>query len=49
MPATKSPAFETAIEDSRKLAAKPTNDELLEVSLVAYIHIHAQRKERHRG
>lgn len=28
---TKTPAFEKAIEDSRKLKAKPTQDELLEV------------------
>jgi len=28
---TQSPAFNQAIEDSRKLKAKPTNDELLEV------------------
>ncbi|KAL6717275.1 acyl-CoA-binding protein (ACBP)/diazepam binding inhibitor (DBI)/endozepine (EP) [Lecanora helva] len=28
---TQSPEFKQAIEDSRKLKAKPTNDELLEV------------------
>ena len=30
---TQSPAFKTAVEDSRKLTSKPTNDELLEVCL----------------
>jgi acyl-CoA-binding protein len=28
---TKTPAFEKAVEDSRKLKVKPTQDELLEV------------------
>ncbi|GAM90249.1 hypothetical protein ANO11243_082910 [Dothideomycetidae sp. 11243] len=30
MPAAQSPEFKKAVEDSRKLKAKPTNDELLE-------------------
>lgn len=35
-PATKSAEFTTAVEDSRKLKEKPTNDQLLEVG---YIHV----------
>lgn len=31
MPAAQSPEFKKAVEDSRKLKAKPTNDELLEL------------------
>ena len=32
----KSAAFEKAVTDSRNLKAKPTTDELLEVSLILY-------------
>lgn len=35
-PATKSAEFTTAVEDSRKLKEKPTNDQLLEVG---YTHV----------
>jgi len=31
MPAAQSAEFKKAVEDSRKLKAKPTNDELLQV------------------
>ncbi|KAM0718833.1 hypothetical protein Q7P37_005905 [Cladosporium fusiforme] len=31
MPAAQSPEFKKAIEDSRNLSQKPTNDELLEI------------------
>lgn len=33
----KSAAFEKAVTDSRKLKAKPTNDELLEVRFFRYV------------
>lgn len=33
-PAAKSAAFEKAVEESRKLKTKPTQDELLEVSFI---------------
>jgi len=33
MPATQTAAFKKAVEDSRKLKAKPSDDELLQVSL----------------
>ena len=40
-----SPAFKQAIEDSRKLKAKPTNDELLEVRTLSLL-IRQNRRER---
>lgn len=33
MPATQSPEFEKAVEESRKLKSKPNNDELLQVCI----------------
>ena len=34
MPATQSPEFKQAVEDSRKLKAKPSDNELLEVRIM---------------
>lgn len=47
---TQSPAFKTATTDSRKLKAKPNNDELLEVNpprLYTVDHLHLPLRLEH--